>query len=317
MNCLVTGGAGFIGSNLVDRLLAEGNKVIVVDDLSLGTEENLKQHESSPNLQVVKKSICDDLSDIFRDGKFNVVFHLAAYPMVQYSIENPKKTHEINVNGTLNLLNKCKDHDVKRFVFSSSCAVYGSKEKMPMVETDPTEPISPYALHKLIGEKYCKLFNFLYGLETVCLRYFNVFGPRQNPSGNYASVIPKFLMKVLKSERPIIFGDGKQTRDLISVFDVVNANIAASKTKNERCFGEPFNIGSGVNLSVNEIAERIISLAGESIVPVHGEPVMEPKDSLGDVGKARDFLGWAPKESFDGVLKQTLKSLSGRLERSL
>jgi len=221
---LVTGGAGFIGSHLVDRLLKDGHEAVVIDDFSLGKKENLS---ARPRLKIYKKSICEKLDLIFKQHRFDAVFHLAALPRVQFSIAHPRQSHEANVNGTLNLLIAARDRGVKRFIYSSSSSVYGNQTILPLVETMTPNPMSPYAFQKLAGEHYCRLFAELYGLETVSLRYFNVYGPRQNPDGAYAGQIPKFFSKLLAGETPVINGDGKQTRDNTYVDDVVEANLAS------------------------------------------------------------------------------------------
>jgi len=305
MNIIITGGAGFIGSKLVGKLLELGHKVTVLDDFSSGKEENLNEYKNNNNLIIIKGSICDNLEDIFKKGKFDAVFHLAAITSVPYSIEHPDETNDVNVNGTLNLLECCRKFGVKRFVLSSSCAVYGNQEILPLVETMKPSPMSPYALSKLIDEQYCKLFNFLYGIETVSLRYFNVFGPRQNPAGNYAGIIPKFINLIKENKTLKINGDGKQTRDFVFVSDVIDANIAALNVQNKSCFGEVINIGTGITTSVNEITENIITLSGKNIKLVHGPAVIEIRDALADIEKAKSFLGWAPKFAFEQALKET------------
>src|SRR3989338_11367348 len=256
---LVTGGAGFIGSHLVDRLLKDGHEVVVIDDFSLGKKENLPKNKK---LTVHKKSICEKLDTIFRKHKFDAVFHLAALPRVQFSIAYPRESHEANINGTLNLLLATRDHGVKRFIYSSSSSVYGDQKKLPLVETMMPDPMSPYAFQKLAGEYYCRLFAKLYGLETISLRYFNVYGPRQNPDGAYAGQIPKFFSKLLAGETPVINCDGTQTRDNTFVSDVVEANILSAQLTPafsspqggglEGAWGQAFNIGAGRNTSVNE-----------------------------------------------------------------
>lgn len=311
---LVTGGAGFIGSHLVDRLLAEGHEVVVIDDFSLGKKENLAKHK---DLKIYKKSICDNLAVIFKKHKFDAVFHLAALPRVQFSIAKPRESHEANINGTLNLLIAARDAGVKRFVYSSSSSVYGNQPTMPLVETMTAKPISPYALQKYVGEEYCRLFALLYGMETVSLRYFNVYGPRQNPEGAYSGQIPKFFSKLLKGETPVINGDGRQTRDNTYVDDVVAANIAAAlfptrpplygkgEVQEGYIWGEAFNIGGGRNTSVNDTTKMILELVKGSIVPTHGPAVIEPKDTLADTRKAKKILGWEPKTSYEDGLQKT------------
>lgn len=305
MRYMVTGGAGFIGSHLVDRLLELNHHVAAIDDFSLGKEENLKQHENNPNFSLCRRSICGELSDIFEKEHPDVVFHLAARPRVQFSIQNPVLTHDINVNGTHNLLDACRKAGVRRFVFSSSSSVYGNQETLPLREDMAPNPLSPYALHKLIGEQYCRMFNFLYGLETLSLRYFNVYGPRQDSSGDYSCLIPKFMGFVSAGKSPTIFGDGTNTRDFTYVADVVAANIAAADMANARCKGEVFNIGAGMNRSVNEVTESILKLAKSTITPIHTSPVIEARDSLAAISKAESFLGWQPGVSFEEGLKLT------------
>ncbi len=299
---LVTGGAGFIGSHLVDRLLTDGHRVVVLDDFSLGKKENLPKHK---NLKIYKKSICDNLVAIFKKYKFDAVFHLAALPRVQFSIAYPRESHEANINGTLNLLLAAKKFDVKRFVYSSSSSVYGNQAIMPLVETMPAKPISPYALQKYVGEEYCRLFHLLYDMETISLRYFNVYGARQNPDGAYAGQIPKFFSKLLRGETPVINGDGTQTRDNTYVADVVEANILAGKRVSDTLFGKAFNIGGGQNTSVNETTQRILKLTGSKIKPTHGPAVIEPHDTLADTTKAKKILGWEPKTSYEDGLQAT------------
>ncbi|MBL7155178.1 MAG: GDP-mannose 4,6-dehydratase [Candidatus Portnoybacteria bacterium] len=303
--CLVTGGAGFIGSHLVDKLLDLGHRVVVLDDFSLGKKENLAQHKNNSNLVVYKKSICDGLNNIFKKEKPAIVFHLAALPRVQFSITHPKETHQVNVNGTLNLLETAKKFNSKRFIFSSSAAIYGEQKKLPLKEVMKARPVFPYALHKLMSEDYAKLFNSLYGLETINLRYFNVFGPRQDPKGDYACLIPKFIKSISQGTRPIINGNGQQTRDFIFVGDVAEVNILASQTKNKDCFGQNINIGAGQNKSVNQVTKEILKLSNKKIKPIHGPAVVEIKHSLADIKKAKKLLGWQSRISFEQGLNQT------------
>jgi UDP-glucose 4-epimerase len=306
MAYLVTGGAGFIGSNLVDELLMQKKEVLVIDDFSSGKQENLAQHKADNKLKIFKRSVCDNLEDIASEYQIDAVFHLAALPRVQFSIKEPIKTHNVNVNGTLNLLNLCKNHNVKRFVFSSSSSIYGDQDKMPLNEKMQPNPMSPYALHKLIGENYCKMFNFLYGIETVSLRYFNVYGPRQDASGEYSCLIPKFIQHASKGKQPVINGDGRQTRDFIYISNVVSANICAATTQNKECLGSAFNIGSGRNISVNEVTDEIIKLSKRGIKPIYGPSVIEPKNSLADISKAKNLLGFSLDEnSFEKGIKKT------------
>lgn len=301
--CLVTGGAGFIGSHLVDRLLELGYEVIVIDDFSSGKKENLEHHKNNSNLKIFTKSICDkDIGVLFKD--VSVVFHVAAIPRVQFSIEFPKKTNEANINGTLNILEIAEKAGVKRFVYSASSSAYGNQEKLPLIETMNPNPMSPYALQKLVGEYYCKLYNLLFGMETISLRYFNVYGPRQDPSGGYACLIPKSINLVLQEKSPQIYGDGEQTRDFTYVEDVVEANILAATTKDEKAFGDVFNIGNGNNISVNCVVKTITG--NKNIKPQYFPPVIEPKDTLADTAKARAILKWNPNFTFENGIKETI-----------
>ena len=275
----------------------EGFDVHIIDNLSTGKMENV-----NPKARLHKVDIreAEKLAEIFKGAKF--VFHLAAIPNVQYSIENPKETNEVNLVGTLNILIAAKDAGVKRLIYSSSSSVYGDADILPISEKSEIKPKSPYALQKYNGEMYAKLFNQIYGLETVCLRYFNVFGMGQSSIGAYASVIAKFLS--LKRENKIltIFGDGDQTRDFVNVSDVVNANILAAKSDRVG-HGESINIGSGKKYSVNEIAKII----GGKIEYL--PPRIEPKESLADITLAKFLLDWEPKVEFGKGLKELLQKV--------
>jgi len=315
MICLVSGGAGFIGSHIVDKLLSLKNIVIVLDNFSSGKEENLKEHIDNINLKIIKRDIRENVKDIFSKYKIDAVFHLAAITSVPYSIENPKETNRTNVNGTINLLECCRRFGVKRFIFSSSCAVYGNQSTLPFVESMNPNPLSPYALSKLIGEQQCKLFTSLYGLECINLRYFNVYGPRQNPDGDYSSLIPKFIRLLKESKTPKINGSGEQTRDFVFVSDIVNANLSALNTNNKTCFGESFNIGSATKISVNEVTKNIILLSEKNISPIYGPSLIEPKDALADISKAKSILNWEPNYKFEQGLKETFNFLSNPINK--
>ena len=279
---IVTGGAGFIGAHIVDALVEKGYKVHVVDNLSAGKKENVN---SKAILHIVDIREKEKLIPIFKDAKY--VFHEAAFPQVQYSIENPIETNDINVNGTLNVLEASRVNNVKRVIFASSSAIYGDQETLPITEDMQINPLSPYGAHKYIGEVYMKLYAQIYGLETVSLRYFNVYGPRQSANGAYASVIPKFIEFRKKNESLIITGDGEQTRDFVNVKDIVMANISAMKS-NKVGKGEVINIGAGDQYSVNYIA----SLIGEQVEYV--PPRIEPRNTQAGILKAKKFLNWEP-----------------------
>tara|TARA_R100000008_G_scaffold81546_1_gene64914 strand:- start:276 stop:1178 length:903 start_codon:yes stop_codon:yes gene_type:complete len=298
MNCLVVGGAGFIGSNLVDKLIDEGHKVLVIDNLSTGKRENINEEAD-----FIEADIANAWEEIrITIDKIDVVFHLAAMARVQPSIENPLAFNQVNVNGTLNLLQACVDNKVKRFVFSSSSSVYGDAKELPTKENTELNPMSPYALQKLIGEQYCKLFSDLYDIETVSLRYFNVYGERQSLEGAYCLVMGKFAQQKLNGEPMTIRGDGEQKRDFTYVGDVVDANIKAATNENIGK-GEIFNIGNGDNHSVNQLADMI---DGDT---VNVDPVVEPKETLADNTKAKEILDWKPKTKIETWIKKYKKEL--------
>jgi len=293
--CLVTGGAGFIGSNLTKALISQGDEVIIIDNLSTGKKENL--HEQA-------KFIEADITDLEQikphfEG-VDYVFHLAAFPRVPYSIENPIETHNININGTLNVLMAAKEAKAKRVVYSASSSAYGDTEILPTDEKLLPQPMSPYGLHKYVGEHYARLFSMFYGIETVCLRYFNVYGPNMAFEGAYCLVIAVFLKQKREGKPLTITGDGTQTRDFTHVDDVVRANILASKSEKVGK-GEVMNIGAGDNHTVNEVAEKI----GGKIINI--DPRIEPHDTKADISKAKELLGWQPQVGFDEGMKRTIE----------
>ena len=296
--CLVTGGAGFIGSHLTKRLLNEGCRVTVIDDLSEGKWENLPKH---PNLVKYKGSILDDMSKLV-DGQ-DVIFHLAALPRLQRSMDDPWQTYKVNVDGTLNLLLQARKHKIKRFIFSSSSSVYGSQKRLPFSEKMRPNPLVPYSLQKLIGEEYCKMFSDLWGLPTISLRYFNVYGPRMNPDGPYANLIPKFIKLISQDKTPTVNGDGRQTRDFTYVSDVVEATLLAAKS---HLSGVVFNIGSGKSISVQEVAQVINRLMGKNIKSIHGPALVETKASLSSSERAKRNLGWIAKVNLEKGLKMMI-----------
>jgi len=293
MKALVTGGAGFIGSHLVDQLIDDGNEVFVIDNLSTGKSENVNPKawfDYQVDIADVSPHVVGWMNKFVSDNNIDVIFHLAAKARVQPSIEDPISFNETNVTGTLNLLKAAVDGNVKRFVFSSSSSIYGDVHITPTDEFHIAEPLSPYGAQKLIGEVYCKQFYRTYGLRSTCLRYFNVYGDRQNLDGAYALVIGKFIQQRLNGEPMTIRGDGEQRRDFTYVGDVVRANIlsALAETK-EATRGTPINIGNGSNHSVNEIADMI---GGDRI---NVDAVLEPRETLADNNKALHFLDWVPR----------------------
>ena len=288
MRYLVTGGAGFVGSNLVDKLIDDGHDVVIVDNLSTGKKENINPKAEFWNVDIT--DVDEYWEEIFVD--IDVVFHTAAMARVQPSIDDPVTFDKVNVGGTLNMLKVSYDNGVKRFVYSASSSAYGDTDKLPQKETDPTDPISPYAVQKLVGEIYCTMFPKVYNMETVSLRYFNVYGERQSFEGAYALVMGVFAKQLLDDKPMTINGDGEQKRDFTYVGDVVNANILASKS-NKVGNGEVINIGNGDNKSVNQLADL---LGGKK---EHRDPVIEPRATLADNSKARELLGWKPTQNFD------------------
>jgi nucleoside-diphosphate-sugar epimerase len=300
---LVTGCAGFIGSNLVEELLKLGYSVSGVDDLSTGRSENTK----GLDFEFHKGTINDKalMMKILKGVDF--VMHQAAIPSVPRSISDPIESNHANVDGTLNLLVCARDSDVKRLVFASSSSVYGSSPELPKKEGTPSAPISPYALTKHVGEVYCKLFFDIYGLETISLRYFNVFGPRQNPDSQYAAVVPKFIKMMLRSKSPPIFGDGEQTRDFSYVANVLDANILALKAPKKAC-GPAYNIACGEKISVNRLVEEINSILGTGIKPRYAkERPGDIKHSLADITLAKKWLGYKPSIKFREGLAKTVE----------
>ena len=304
---LVTGGAGFIGSHIVEYLVARGKNVVVIDDLSTGSIRNLDNFFHK--ITFYEGSILDRaLLEKAMEG-VECVFHQAAIPSVPRSIKNPIETHTVNTTGTIAVFDVAKNAQVKRVVYASSSSVYGDSLTLPKIETMGYNPLSPYAVQKMTGEYYGKLYYKIFGLETVGLRYFNVFGPRQNPDSEYAAVIPKFIKKI-KSDIPVtIYGDGETTRDFTYIDNVVHANMQASIA--ERASGEVFNIALGSRISLNELVRAINTLCGKNINTVYEDfRGGDIKHSLADISKAQDILKYSPTVSFTEGLQKTADSLS-------
>lgn len=299
MNILVTGGNGFIGSHLVNKLLKNGDNVRVIDNLSVGKLSNLPKHK---NLDVITADILDNIGNLF--AGMDIVYHLAAQTRPQTSILKPEETNTINVGGTLKVLMHCNRNKVKRIVFASTTGIYGEQENLPTAETAIPNPMSPYALSKLIGEQYCQLFETMHRLEFNIIRPFNVYGSRQSPHGSYASAVSSFIEALRKGETPFITGDGKQSRDFVYVEDVVDQLILMSTST---IHNEAFNAGSGESTSINEIYRIISEKMGKNIKPRYIEPVFEPKQTLGAIDKAEYLLGWKPKVSLEEGLELTIK----------
>lgn len=301
MQYLITGGAGFIASHIAEDLIAKNHDVVLIDDMSAGSTKNIQ-----PDAEFIKGSVTDRalLSEICKTHTFEGIFHLAAVASVQKSIEDPILVHEVNATGTLNILSAAKEHGIRKVVLSASAAAYGDNPVFPKREDMLPEPLSPYAVSKIAGEMYCRNFADLFGVETAALRYFNVFGPRQDPNAEYAAVIPKFTEKIVRGNKPIIFGDGNQTRDFVFVKDVVQANMLAM---NSHTCGL-FNIGTGIQTSLNDLAGMIMRAAGVSCDIIYEAP--RPGDirySVADITKAKQELGYAPKYSIEDGIKETVE----------
>ncbi len=307
MDALVTGGAGFIGSHLVDALVARGDRVRVLDDLSTGRRENLH-----PESELVEGSVAD-AADVARAvAGVEVVFHLGALGAVARSVADPRASNTANVVGTLNVLTEARDAGARRVVFASSSSVYGGASQVPTPESAPLRPRSPYANTKLAGEWYTRLFAELYPIETVALRYFNVFGPRQRPDSTYAAVIPLFAAALLAGERPTVHGDGTQSRDFTYVADVVAANLAAATAPADAASGQAFNVAPGEGTSLLELLDALGRCIGVTPDPVFVDP--RPGDvklSCADASAARDILGWAPTVSVADGLERYVEWLRG------
>ncbi len=304
--CVVTGGAGFIGSHLARRLAKDGVAVRVVDNLVSGTLRNLVGAQGYVEFVPGDIRDLDCLCSVFSGAQ--VVFHQAALISVPGSADDPVPTNYVNVAGTLNVLVAAKECGVKRVVIASSSAVYGDSPALPKSEDLIPQPVSPYAISKYAGEMYSTFFSQFQGIETVCLRYFNVYGPRQNLGSQYAAVIPVFISLMLKGETPVIYGDGEQSRDFVHVGDVVNANLLAASAESERVSGQVFNIASGTGISLNRLVETLNQVLGTQIKPKYKpERIGDIKHSCASIEKARKLLGYAPLVSFEEGLGTAVK----------
>src|SRR5215204_362336 len=303
MRALVTGGAGFIGSNLVDALINHGDEVVVLDNFSSGRRERLERFDD--RLSLVEGDLRSYERVHAAMGGIEVVFHQGALPSITRSIQDPLTTSAVNVEGTLNVLLAARDAGIRRVIFASSSSIYGDAPGLPRHEEQRPSPLAPYAVSKLAAESYCSAFWKVYGLETVALRYFNVFGPGQDPSSQYAAVVPRFITALLDGERPVIYGDGEQSRDFTFVQDVVNANLLAAEAGDVA--GEVFNVAGGRSRTVNELASSIAEVIGASVAPMYASA--RPGDvraSAADIEKARTMLGYEPADSFDEGLIATI-----------
>jgi UDP-glucose 4-epimerase len=300
---LVTGGAGFIGSNLVKALLSQGEKVRVLDNFSTGKKENLKG--VLDRIELIEGDIRDVEAVNRAVQGVDYILHQAALPSVPRSIADPKSSTSVNIDGTVNLLVAAKDSGVRKFVIASSSSVYGDTPTLPKHENMTPNPLSPYALTKLADEQYCQIFSRIYGIKTVCLRYFNVFGPGQDPNSQYAAVIPKFIISLLQDLPPTVFGDGEQSRDFTFIDNVVQANLLAARS--DVSDGTPFNIACGQRISLNELLEELGAILSKKIAPVYQPPRPgDVKHSLADIERAKKYLGFKPVVATREGLKKTV-----------
>lgn len=301
--CLVTGGAGFIGSHIVRRLLADNHEVRVLDNFSTGHRRNLAEVEQ--RIEIVEGDICDPEAARRATRGATAVFHLAARASVPRSVEFPFEANEVNVTGTLGMLLAARDAGARRFIYSASSAAYGETPTLPKIESMSPQPVSPYAVSKLAGEYYCSCFARVYGMETISLRYFNVFGPRQDPNSQYAAAIPAFVTRMIRGQRPIIFGDGEQSRDFCYIDNVVSANLLSLSA--EKLAGQTVNVACGQRVTLNRIIELINELLGADIQPDYQPPrAGDVKHSLADVAAARDVIGYQPLVLFEEGLRRSI-----------
>lgn len=315
MRILVTGGGGFIGSHIAERLLADGHEVRVLDNFATGRRENL--FGFAGEVEVVEGDIqsYERAHAAVRDCE--VVFHEAALPSVPRSVQDPLTSNAVNVIGTLNVLLAARDSGVRRVVYASSSSVYGANPALPKHEALPTQPISPYAVAKLAGENYCRSFSSVYDLETVALRYFNVFGRRQDPLSEYAAVIPRFITMALDGRAPTIFGDGEQSRDFTAVDNVVQANLRAAQAPADQVDGLAFNVAYGEKYTLNELVDAIKKLTGAEIEAEYAPPrTGDVKHSLADVTLARERFGYDPLVSFQQGLESCVQFYAERRDHA-
>jgi nucleoside-diphosphate-sugar epimerase len=309
---LVTGGAGFIGSHLAAHLVGQGEDVVVVDDFSTGRRENLES--MAGELHLIEGSITDLATCREAVAGADVVLHQAALGSVPRSVEDPRTTHQVNVTGTLNMLAAARDAGVARFVFAASSSAYGDTEELPKHEGMVPRPMSPYAASKVAGEAYCRAFAAAYGLHTIALRYFNVFGPRQDPGSQYAAVIPLFASAALEGRPPTVFGDGEQSRDFTYVSNVVHANMLAVTTDRKETAGRVYNVGAGSRTTINELWRAMAELTGASVAPRREPPrAGDVRHSLASLDRIRADLGFEPGVDLGDGLRETVAWYRGTL----
>lgn len=301
---LVTGGAGFVGSHIAAGLASSGARVRIIDDLSTGYAANLEEIDG--NIDFIKASLADESAVRRALEDVELVFHEAAIPSVPRSVEDPRQTHIASVDSTFELLLACRERKVRRLIYAASSSAYGDQPALPKSEEMLPDPLSPYAVAKLVGEYYCRVFTKVYGLETISLRYFNVFGPRQDPSSQYSGVISRFISSLLSNQRPVIYGDGEQTRDFTYVANVVEANLRAAQT--DKGIGAIINIANGEQISLNQLLREVKDLTGKHDVEAEYEKprLGDVLHSLADVTRARDFLGFEPRVGLREGLQLTI-----------
>lgn len=303
---LITGGSGFIGSNIAEKVLDQGDFVRIVDNFSTGRRKNIEEFFGNPNFELIEGDITDIevVKKAVKDMDF--VLHQAAIPSVQRSVEDPIKSNNANINGTLNMLIASKDANIKKFVYAASSSAYGENSELPKRENLEAMPISPYALQKYAGEKYCQIFWKIYGLPTVCLRYFNVFGPKQDPNSHYSAVIPSFIKAFLNNKKPAIFGTGEQSRDFTFVDNIISANLLAAESQNGN--GEVMNIALGNRTSLNELVNYLKEITGKNIEPEYKEQRKgDVMHSMADISKAKKIIGYEPLIDFKNGLLKTVE----------
>ncbi|MFQ5411836.1 MAG: SDR family oxidoreductase [Phycisphaerae bacterium] len=311
MEALVTGGAGFIGSHLVHGLLEQGHGVRVLDNFSTGRRENIEA--ARDRIELMEGDIADPSTCRSACDGVEAVFHQAASPSVPKSIDNPAASHRSNLEGTFNMLLAARDARIRRFIYAASSSAYGESEQLPKIETMAPSPLSPYAVQKLAGEHYCRVFAECYGLQTLSIRYFNVFGPRQDPNSQYAAAIPAFVTAILSDRPPTIYGDGEQTRDFTYIDNVVAANLLAAEATQTK--GEVINVACGEHVTVNAIIRRINEILGKDVRPDYVDPRPgDIKHSWADIGLARKLIGFQPVCGFAEGLRHAIDWYSESLE---
>ena len=301
---LVTGGAGFIGSHLVAALAQRGARVRIIDDLSTGRRENLEGIKG--DVDFIHASLLDIAATRRTLEDVEIVFHEAAIPSVPRSVDNPLETHDASVNATFSLLLAARDRKVRRVIYAASSSAYGDQPELPKYEDMRPEPLSPYAVAKLVGEYYCRVFTRVYGLETVSLRYFNVFGPRQDPTSQYSGVISRFVTALIQGQRPVIYGDGEQSRDFTYISNVVDANMRAADSA--KAVGQVINVGNGIRVTLNNLVSKLKSLTGrDNIEAEYQDPRKgDVRHSLADISRARELLGYEPRVDLEEGLRLTI-----------